>query len=368
VSPNNYDALAGRKGHVGGMETQLATLARGLLGWGHRVSFVTWDVGQGDGADCRGIATYTTCRPDEGLPLLRFLHPRWTSLWGAMARADADVYCQGTAVGETGQVAAWCRRHRKRFLFLVLSDTDCSFEPPAAIPLRHRWLRAYGLRKADTIVAQTEAQRALVARQLGRPSALVRPATSLPTGDAGARRGGARPRVLWVGRFSPEKRLEWFLDLAELLPEMDFDVLGAANRPTAYAAELAARAARATNVVLHGHVAHDAVGAFYGRASRLALTSRFEGFPSTLMEAWSFGLPTLSTLDPDGVVGRHALGAVATSPAALAAAARRLVGSEEEWLATSRRAQAYVREHHSVEAAVASFNRILWEGGPRSPG
>jgi glycosyltransferase involved in cell wall biosynthesis len=367
VSLNNYDALAGRRGHVGGMETQFAALARGLSDWGHQVSFVTWDLGQGDGSEVRGIRAYTTCRPDEGLPLLRFLHPRWTSLWKAMARAEADVYCQGTAVGETGQVAAWCRRRGKRFLFLVLSDTDCRLEPPAAIPLRHRWLRRYGLRHADTIVAQTEAQRALIARELGRTSALVRPPTVLPPAEPAGGRRAPRPRLLWVGRFSPEKRLEWFLDLAERLPGMDFDVLGAANRPTAYAEALARRAAAMPNVVLHGHVAHDEVARFYRQASLLVLTSTFEGFPSTLMEAWSHGVPTASTLDPDGVVTRHGLGAVAPSLPELAAAAQRLVESGEEWLASSRRAQAYVREHHSVEVAVAAFNRVLDGTGVTPP-
>jgi glycosyltransferase involved in cell wall biosynthesis len=363
VSPNNYDALVGRKGHVGGMETQLATLARGLSDQGHRVSFITWDVGQTDGEDCGGIRVYTTCRPEAGLPVVRFVHPRWTSLSRAMGRADADVYCQGTAVGETGQVAAWCRRHGKRFLFLVLSDTDCSLEPPSSMPLRHRLLRTYGLRRADTIVAQTETQRALIAQHLGRPSALVPPATSLPPGDAGARPREARPRLLWVGRFSAEKRLEWFLDVAERLPEMAFDVLGAANRPTPYASDLARRAASLPNVVLHGHVNHQHVSAFYQRARLLLLTSRFEGFPSTMMEAWSHGVPTVSTVDPDGVVERQGLGLVAPSVPALVSAVLRLTASDDDWEACSRRAAAYVREHHSVEAAVGAFNRVLSSSG-----
>jgi hypothetical protein len=41
-------------------------------------------------------------REAAGLPLLRFIHPRWTKLWGAIARADADVYyfsCAGMALG-----------------------------------------------------------------------------------------------------------------------------------------------------------------------------------------------------------------------------------------------------------------------------
>src|SRR6185503_4911636 len=112
-----------------------------------------------------------------------------------------------------------------------------------------------------------------------------------------------KPRVLWVGRFSPEKRLEWFLDLAAAVPEVEFHVLGAANRPSAYADALVRRAATLSNVVRHGHVAHDQVARFYAGARLLVLTSRFEGFPSTMMEAWSLGVPTVSTVDPDGVVG-----------------------------------------------------------------
>jgi hypothetical protein len=82
------------------------------------VSFVTLDYGQPDGIQHHGITVYKAYAPDSGLPVLRFVHPRWTGLWAAMARADADVYYTRCAGYEVGQATLWCRRHRRRFNLL----------------------------------------------------------------------------------------------------------------------------------------------------------------------------------------------------------------------------------------------------------
>src|SRR6266478_2457325 len=127
VSPKAYPVISGRSdlGQISGAEVQQDLIARELVRRGYATRFITYDLGQPDGVDCRGIQVYKMCRPRAGLPGLRFLHPQWTSLWRAMARADARVYYQRTAGCETGQSALWCRLHGRRFIFAVASDSDC---------------------------------------------------------------------------------------------------------------------------------------------------------------------------------------------------------------------------------------------------
>src|ERR1700720_3462283 len=94
VGINNLPALTPEFPNrgVGGAELQQTLLAKALVRAGFEVSMVVADLGQPDGAEWHGIKTYKAYRPDAGLPLLRFIHPRWTQLWAAMKRADADIY------------------------------------------------------------------------------------------------------------------------------------------------------------------------------------------------------------------------------------------------------------------------------------
>src|SRR5262249_41670879 len=107
VGLRNLPVLAreyGRHG-AGGAEVQQTLLARALAQRGLRVSMVVGDYGQSDGASWDGIKTYKASGFDEGIPLLRFVHPRWTKLWNALKRADADIYYTSCAGATVGQVA-----------------------------------------------------------------------------------------------------------------------------------------------------------------------------------------------------------------------------------------------------------------------
>ena len=104
VGLENLSVLAPeyRDRNVGGESVQQTLLARALARRGYEACMVVEDCGQPDGAQWQGIRTFKAYRADAGMPGLRFVHPRWTGMWGALARADADVYytsCAGMHVG-----------------------------------------------------------------------------------------------------------------------------------------------------------------------------------------------------------------------------------------------------------------------------
>src|SRR5882762_6039842 len=91
-----------RQHHIGGESVQQTLLGRALARRGHDVSMVVADYGQTDGMKREAIRVLKAYRPDAGIPVLRFLHPRWTGMWSALERADADLYytsCAGMHVG-----------------------------------------------------------------------------------------------------------------------------------------------------------------------------------------------------------------------------------------------------------------------------
>ena len=269
----------GRHG-VGGAELQQTLLAKALVARGYKVSMVVADYGQPDGAVWDGIKTYKAYRPNAGIPVLRFVHPRWTGVWSAMKRAGADIYYTSCAGALLGQVTLFARVYGARVIFRVASNSDCD---PASLLIRYwrdKRLYRYGLRRADLVLSQTPEQQQALLKNFRRES---RVAPSL-TDTAGRRPEFAeRDSVLWVGNIRALKRPELLLEAAGKLPHLEFHIIGGPmpGSESLYAA-VRGQAAKLANVRFHGPVPYHEVGEFYERARVFVGTSRDRGLSEHL--------------------------------------------------------------------------------------
>ena len=358
-----YGAISGgRSGFIGGIEWQQSLMARWFAARGYAVTMLTWNEGQPSEILLDGVRVLSLCRRSDGIPGLRFIHPRWTSLNRAMRRADADLYYQNCGEYVTGQVALWCRRHGRQFVYSVASDPDCDPRLPAMHTRRERVLYRVGLRRADHIIVQTRVQQQMLRNGFSLPSTVI----GMPCPDPwnGEDRLPSSPipppkTVGWVGRIVELKRLDWLLDIAATMPDVHFHVAGAAQPATTYSRTVEGRARAMSNVTLHGHVSRDRMPAFYSRIACLCCTSAYEGFPNTFLEAWSHGLPLVSTVDPDGLIAEQKLGCVADTVPALAAGLRAMLDDAEEYHQTARNARRYFVTSHTVERVMPQFEDIF---------
>ena len=357
-----YSALSGNhQGHAGGVERQASLMGRWLASRGHQVSVLTWDEGGEREEIVNGVRIMKMCRRDAGIPGLRFFVPRWSSLVRGLRSADADVYFHNCAEYVTGQVAIWCRMNERRFVYSAASDMDCDAKLSALRTARERVLYRYGLRRADKIIVQTRHQANLMRDNFGLPAQVIpMPCAGPADRDYISPTFPSQPRVLWVGRISPEKRLELLLDIASANPQIGFDVAGKPDRPTEYSENLLARARSLANVSLLGKVAWNEMPELYKGASLLLSTSLYEGFPNVFLEAWSHGVPIVSTVDPDGVITKHSLGAFA-SPVNVSSALSRLLEDRAMWEECSKNVRRYYRDFHSAEQVLPRFEDIFLE-------
>jgi glycosyltransferase involved in cell wall biosynthesis len=339
---------------VGGAEVQQATLARELARRGHDVSMISMDHGQVEGTHVDGVRVVKMCAPDAGLPVIRFVHPRFTSLWAAMARADAEIYYQRASGALTGFVAAFVRRHGRRMVYAGASDFD--FEPD--LPLirygRDKALFRFGLTRADQVVVQSDRQLDRCREVFGRDAVRVR-SCYFHEGRP-ARHDGV---VLWVGSVKPLKRPEVFLDLAQALPQFQFKLVGGPGAGVDHFDDLKRRAASLPNVELTGFVPHVDVEAHFDSAALLVNTSVTEGFPNTLMQSWSRGTPSVSFFDPGARLDGRSVGVVVPDLPAMVEAVKRLKADERAWREQGRLAAEYLQRHHGVTGVVDDYERIF---------
>jgi len=340
-----------RQHNIAGEGVQQTLLGRALVRRGHNVSMVVWDYGQVDGTEWEGIRVFKAYRPNAGLPVLRFIHPRWTGMWSALARADADLYYTSCAGMHVGLVALFCRRHRKRFVFRTASDTDCDGSRLLVPFARDRWLYAYGLRRADAILVQSASQSETLARNYGLAGRVAGMLVEKPQPVA------ARDiDVLWVSNIRGVKRPDRILELAERLPEVKIHMVGGPlPGEEALFRNIRDTAAAKANVTFHGRLSYRDAGHLYGRAKILVNTSDIEGFPNSYLQAWIRGVPVVTLIDPDRVIEREGLGVAVSSAAQIPAAVRHLLGDATALKAVSDRCRAFIEREHGEEKVLAAY-------------
>jgi len=355
VAPALYPVLAGSTSieSVGGAEVQQAMLARTFQRAGYRVSVVTMDYGQPAEVEIDGIRVLSAYTPHGGLPGLRFLHPRISGLWRAMARADADIYYQRASGMGTWLVGRFCARKRRCFVYAAASDGDFYPDLPLIRYGRDKWLYRRGLRLADAIVVQNGTQQQACRSQYGREAQIV-PSCHAPGGVAGSDPAGY---VLWAGTIKQLKRPELLVELARRLPQLRFRLVGGGD--AAIMARLQAAAHGLPNLELAGFVPYAHIDAQFDGARVLVNTSEFEGFPNTFLQAWARGIPSVSFFDNGSRHQGQPVSHCVADLDAMAACIGALMQDDGRWRDASARARAYFEAHHTPQAALAAYEAIF---------
>jgi glycosyltransferase involved in cell wall biosynthesis len=246
--------------------------------------------------------------------------------------------------------------------------SEHNFPPKAPMGVVWETLRRHAYGHLHAIVALTHecahwlerhshARRVLVIPNpvvwpLSQHAPQVSPATSCAPG---------RQILLGVGRLSDEKNfatlIAIFARLAPLHPHWDLVILGEGVQRAALSAQVRA-GGLGQRVFLPGSVGN--MGDWYARASLYAMSSHFEGFPNTLVEAMAYGLPAVSfdcDTGPRDII-RHGIDGVLVAPGDIDGMTSALDTLMHDSRARARFAQRAVdaRERFSIE----KISRI-WE-------
>lgn len=363
VAPRAWPVLSGDPAipMVGGAEVQQSLIAPALVERGYKVSMITLDYGQEERAVVKGVTVHKLYKPDEGIPIVRFVYPRLTTVWRVLKEVNADVYYQRTAAALTGFLSVFCKRNGKRSIYNGASDVDFAPGRQDITFKRDKWLFEYGLRHVDRVFVQNTRQQEWLAQNYGRQGVVVPNCYNPPAGAKADPKG----YVLWVATVRAQKRPELLLEVARRLPQYRFVMVGGYDigwNGAEYEQKIREATAALPNVEYKGFLPYAEADRVFNGARVVLNTSSYEGFPNTFLQAWARGVPTVAFVDTRSrdAEGRPVYD-IAEDLSQATMMVDRLMRDDIHWAQASRRVLAQFREHHSLEAVVSRFDRQIAE-------
>jgi glycosyltransferase involved in cell wall biosynthesis len=168
-----------------------------------------------------------------------------------------------------------------------------------------------------------------------------------------------KPRLLFVGRLSPQKNLEQLLQaLKGISGRIETHIVGDGNLSTQF--KKTASHLKLKNLTFHGRLDGDDLVAQYKRSDFFVLPSEREGMPLVLLEAMAAALPIVGTDVPgirNLVDDQNGCLVPLHDDRAMAAAILDLTSDEKRYARKSRRAHV-VAQRYTWEHVVADCNGI----------
>ncbi|HEY2628606.1 MAG TPA: glycosyltransferase family 4 protein [Usitatibacter sp.] len=361
LAPTTWPVLSGSIDVkvVGGAEVQQSLIAPALARRGYRVSMVSLDYGQPDRSEVAGVTIHNMHRPDEGIPGLRFLHPRLTSLWRVLKQVDADVYYQRTAAAYTGFLAHFCRRHGRKSIYAGASDVDFLPGQEDIRFARDKRIFEWGVRRVDRVITQNTVQKSQLFEHYGLEGPVIPSCYMAPQG-ARADRGGY---VLWTASVRASKRAELALEIARQLPGYRFVIVGGPDRDRKslqYYASLSNEAKALPNVEMKGFVPFAEAERLFDGARVVLNTSLYEGFPNTFLQAWARAIPNVAFIDTGSrTKGGEPVYDIARDVSDAIHKVDRLMRDDIHWREASSRVFAHYRDNHAIEAIIDRYEHEI---------
>ena len=107
--------------------------------------------------------------------------------------------------------------------------------------------------------------------------------------------------------FVKRKRPEWFIDIAEKLPDYNFAMIGASLDDELFE-ECYKRSKKLENLEILGYLDFHETTKMISQSIFLVCTAEYEGFPNTFLQSWAHGVPIISTVNPNKCFTKFKIG------------------------------------------------------------
>jgi glycosyltransferase involved in cell wall biosynthesis len=213
-----------------------------------------------------------------------------------------------------------------------------------------------GFRYVDALVANNSQHLSFLA---GLPQIHI--SNSIPRSFTSVAATQLWPRqyCVWVSNVKPQKRPEYYIELARRLQltGVDFLMIGSntSGRPFPHPTDKPP-----TNFHYLGAKSGPEVSAYLSQCLMLVHTCLPEGFPNVFIQAWAHGKPVVSMdFDPDGRLSREGLGRSSANFETFVQDVREFIHEDELRGTVGKRARDYVSGHCSIESNVILLEEFI---------
>jgi glycosyltransferase involved in cell wall biosynthesis len=272
------------------------------------------------------------------------------SLWKALRKADAQIYVRKLSSAVTAEVAFFCKRYGRSFVYRTASAVECD-----GTYIREHYFRGKGflwsLRNADAVIAQNQTDADNLAKTAGVSAQVIRNPERLPQLDEKERR-----TILWVGRSTEVKRPELFLELAKQIPGQQFTMICQRAVEDKQYSNFVEKAKQINNLEFIQRVPFHQIHEHFLQAKVFVNTSDYEGFPNTFIQACKCATPILSlNVNPDVFLDEHKCGICCNGDWKKFVDSLKGMLEQKRYIELGQNARKYAEENHDITKIVEQY-------------
>ena len=317
------------------------------------------------------ILGYLKRKIEQLIEILKRQDPLYTRLAGyAITRrmisiydeVNADIYLVPGNSQYTAEVAFYCKKRQKKFVFIGASEMD--FYPEYkkkngadiyGVPYE---MKTYSIVNAHGHIVQNPSQQVMLKDGYGINSTVIKTPIDVTPWFPVPKK---RCNILWVGKSDEQvKQPSIVFKLARELPEYLFTIVMNKAIEKVYQ-QCLLEASKLANVTLIEKVPFEEIERFFAEARLHVNTSSFEGFPNTFLQAAKYGIPTVSLqVDPAGMLSEHHCGLVAGGDyPTFKEQVRTLMSNHDVYSLYYDTSRKYIHDHHNKNIIATEFERVL---------
>lgn len=348
----------------GGAEIQLYYLAVELAKDSNfEVSFIVGDFGQPDIEVIAGVRLYKFVETKSRLKYIRAL-VNIVELMKVLKKIGAEIFIKRAAGLESGIIGLYCGFTKKKFIYMAAHDQDLNLQKPEWMPSglsgTIKWaLFKKGLKKADVIIVQHEAQKKDLQKNYGRQGILRNSAHLIPEELKGDLSG--KSAILWLARCDTWKNPELFIDLAGQFSKEKFIMICQPGTDINYFQKVKIKALAVGNIQFIEFVPFNEKDSYFAKAKIFINTSRSEGFANTFIDAAKNKTPILSlSNNPEGMLEKFDIGRCANGDFnKLKSDLDFFLNNNVLWQKTAQNCYNYAVENHDLKKIVEKDKEII---------
>ena len=331
------------KPKVAGVPLQMSMWAKAFLEKGWRVQSISSRIGEYIVDDVRFVQ-------------IPHCSPRWVKLhlgfvgeiiesYKFLKKIKPDMVFTRAMTPDLLTLAICAKFLKFRFVFFGASDEDFLPREKSRWNFNHGLNRYYreSLKMVNYIVTQNSFQAETLKQYYGRDSLIIPNVWSLGVSESDIKEYD----VIWVGNLRRLKRAEWLLELARLMPQCRFAIVGGVAEQDYYD-EIKSESDTLNNLVFRGACNLQKTNELISRSKVLTCTSEFEGFPNTFLQAWSYNVPVISTVDPSNVIKEHNLGSFVINKDDFFSSVNTLLSDDKGYKEKVESIKKYFQSNHSA--------------------